>query len=310
MKKSLKRSAYCFRDDEISGEDGDGGKGEQEELRNDDDKIQQNVDQSCSLLQDPRSEQIIYFKRRGEEEMIILNLIILSSGCIVLCIENFKKYLFNKVLIKSLITEYNDVRKTEGNTFTSVNINLFKKYNTFRMYLGDIRSNESTVNPDVQQSIPALQKSDEQLTSPPDGETNLNPAISSVDIKAQSETLPPYTNQENCNNMFKPFATPSSQIVSSTSVMEGSEPCYRQAQYQNKVQPQFTNPELRFHAGMVDHDDGELFKQTHDLYRDDLRVGGSGYSQLGFLPPGAPDQMLFQDHQVFARDQLNTNNSR
>ena len=58
MKKSLKRSAYCFRDDEISGEDGDGGKGEQEELRNDDDKIQQNVDQSCSLLQDPRSEQI------------------------------------------------------------------------------------------------------------------------------------------------------------------------------------------------------------------------------------------------------------
>ena len=167
----------------------------------------------------------------------------------------------------------------------------------------------------------------DQLTSPPNGQANL--ASHEVDIKSTASLnqppLTPYnSNQDSCNNMFKNFPTPTSaqnqELVGMSGVGlhqhpdGGGEPCYRQAQYQSgggtKGPPllQYSNHELRFHA-MVDHvDSGELFKQ-HDMYRDDLRVvgGASSYPQLGFLPPnGAPDQMLFQDHQVFARDSVNT----
>ena len=68
---------------------------------------------------------------------------------------------------------------------------------------------------------------------------------------------------------------------------------------------------MRYNNTLVDHVDGELFKQ-HDLYRDDVQRGGPSYSQLGFLPPSATatEQLLFPEHQVFPRDSIPPNNSR
>ncbi len=170
-----------------------------------------------------------------------------------------------------------------------------------------MKGKENPVSSTGQLGLQGLPHSVDQMTSPPDGE-EANLTHSNVDIKTQGQTMTSYDNQENCG-MYKTFTTSQNQVASSGSVMQTSEACYRQAQqYSNKGQQQFSNSDLRY--SMVDHVDGELFKQSHDMYnRDDLRGGGggSGYSQLGLFPPGTTEQMLFQDHLIFSREQMNPN---
>ena len=175
-----------------------------------------------------------------------------------------------------------------------------------------MRGNENPVSSAGQLGLQGIPHSADEMTSPPDGE-EANLTHSNVDIKSQGQTITSYGNQENCV-MFKTFPSSQNQVATSGGVMQTTEACYRQAQqYSNKgQQQQYSNSDMRY--SMVDHVDGELFKQSHDMYRDDLRggggVGGAGYSQLGFLPPGTTEQMLFQDHLVFSREQMNPNLSR
>lgn len=166
---------------------------------------------------------------------------------------------------------------------------------------------------DVQ--IPNLSHESDQLSSP----THTSITHSEVDMKSseQQSSVTAYSGvqETSCTaNVYKNFHSSGTLQMGGGGILQqpsSTDSCYRQNQYQGKSQPQFSNTDMRYNNTLVDHVDGELFKQ-HDLYRDDVQRGGPSYSQLGFLPPSATatEQLLFPEHQVFPRDSIPPNNSR